>query len=75
MIQNDNRLRDMGTNSWLPKGKVGGMINYEFWTNRCTLPYIQQINIKDLLYSTENYSQYVAITYNGKEYEKGYVYI
>ena len=23
MIQNGNRLRDMGKNSWLPKGKEG----------------------------------------------------
>ena len=30
---------------------------------------------KDLLYSTENYIQYLVITYNGKESENIYIYI
>ena len=41
----------------------------EFGINRYTLPYIKQINNKDLLYSTGNYIQYLLITYNGKESE------
>ena len=32
-------------------------------TNRHTLFYIKKINNKDLLYSTENYTQYLIITY------------
>ena len=32
-------------------------------TNTHTLFYIKQINNKDLLYSTENYTQYLIITY------------
>ena len=33
-------------------------------------------NNKDLLYSTENYIQFLVIAYNGKESEKGiYIYI
>ena len=32
----------------------GGGINWEEGINRCTLPYITQINNKDLLYSTGN---------------------
>ena len=31
---------------------------------------IHKINNKDLLYSTENYTQYFVITYMGKESEK-----
>ena len=35
------------------------------------------MNNKDLLHSTGNYTQYVVITYKGKEYEKidTYAYI
>lgn len=43
--------------------------------NRYTLPYVKKIN-KDLLYSTENYIQYLVRTYNGKEYKKWrYIYV
>ena len=38
-----------------------------------TLLYIKQITKKDLLYSTGNYTQYLVITYNGKESEKEYI--
>ena len=30
---------------------------------------------KDLLYSTGSYTQYLVITYNGKDSEKEYIYI
>ena len=36
---------------------------------------MKQINNKVLLYSTENYIQYLVINRNGKEYEKEYIYI
>ena len=53
-----------------------GGINEEFGINRYTLLYIKWIKNEDLLYSTGNYIQYLIITYNGKEPEKGkYVYI
>ena len=42
--------------------------------NRYTLLYIKEMNNKDLLYSTGNYTQYVVITYKGKEYEKIDIY-
>ena len=59
------------TNLGLPKGKGGkGGINYEFGVNRYTVLYAKQINNKNLLYSTGNCTQYFAITYMGKEYEK-----
>ena len=48
------------TNLQLPKGKGG----------RDTLLYIKLITNKDLLYITENYTQYFVITYIGKESEK-----
>ena len=56
------------TNLWLPKGKGGDKL--EHGINKCTLPYIKQINNKDLLQSTGNYIQYLVINYNGKESEK-----
>ena len=34
-----------------------------------------QINDKDLLCSTGNYTQHLVITYNGKESEKEYMYV
>ena len=46
--------------------KVGG-VNWEYGINRCTLPYIKQINNRHLLYSTGNYIQYLVITYNRRE--------
>ena len=53
---------------------VGWEIYQEFGINRYTLLYIKQANNKDVLYSTENYTQYLVITYNGKESEKEYIY-
>ena len=59
------------TNLWLPKGTGGvGGINQEFGISRCKLLYMKQINNKVLPYSTGNYTQYLVINYNGKEYEK-----
>ena len=47
-----------------------GEKNQQFGINIYTLLYIKQISNKDLLYSTGNYTQYLVITYNGKESEK-----
>ena len=52
----------------------GGGMDWEFGISRCKLVYIEWIN-KVLLYSTGNYIQYPVINYNGKEYEKEYIYI
>ena len=57
------------------KGGVGGVMNWEYGINRCTLPYRKQVNSKDLLYSTGNSIQYPGINHNGKEYKKECVYI
>ena len=43
---------------WLPKGKEGRRINWEFGINRYTLRYVKQITNKDLLYSTGNSTRY-----------------
>ena len=60
------------------KGDGGGgrvEINEEIGINRYTLRYIKQINNRDLLHSTGNSTQYLVITYDGKESEKEYIYI
>ena len=57
------------------QGEGWGDINQEFGISRDILLYIKQVNNKDLLYSTGNYTQYLVITYNGKESEKEYIYI
>ena len=63
------------TNSQLPKGREVGM-NQEFGINRYTLLYVKQITNMDLLYSTENTTQYFIITYKGKNLKKNrYVYM
>ena len=48
-------------------GDWGGM-KWEVGVSRCKLLYIEWINNKVLLYSTENYIQYLMINHNGKEY-------
>ena len=55
--------------------REGGGINEEFGINRYTLLYIKYINNRDLLYSSGNYTQYLAIIYHGKESEKEYIHI
>ena len=51
------------------KGKGREGINQEYGINRYTPLYIKWINNKDLVYSTGNCIQYLAITYNGNESE------
>ena len=63
------------TNLWLPKGKGGGSgINQEFGISRYKLLYIKQIKKQGPTVSTGNYIQYLVINYNGREYEKEYIY-
>ena len=47
---------------------VGGGMEWEAGVSRCKLVYIEWINNKVLLYSTENYIQNPMINHNGKEY-------
>ena len=54
---------------------VGGRMEWKVGVSRCKLLYTEWIKNKVLLYSTENYIQYLGITYNGKESEKEYIYM
>ena len=49
-------------NLWLPGGRVGGGIDWEFGIDMYTLLYLKSITKKDLLYSTGNSAQYSIIT-------------
>ena len=58
------------------KGENGvrGEINQEFGINIYTVLYIKQISNKDLLNITKNCTQYIVITFKGKDSEKEYTY-
>ena len=61
--------------TWLLKGKKGlKEINQEFGINIYTLLYIKYIT-ENLLYNTENYTQYFVLTYKGKEFEKDQIHV
>ena len=47
---------------------VHGIAKSQTWLSNWTVVY--KIDNKDLLYSTENYTQYFVITYNGRECTK-----
>ena len=57
------------------KGESGGEINWEIGTDVYTLLYIKQITNRNLLYSTENPTQYSVMTYMGKESKKEWIYV
>ena len=42
-------------------------LNQEFGIKTYTLLHVKQVTKKDLLYSTQKYTQYLVITYNEKE--------
>ena len=53
----------------MPRSQGQGRKDWEFEISKYKLLYIKLIN-KFLLYSTENYIQYLAINHNGKKNEK-----
>ena len=62
------------TESWIEnrlavaKGEdFGGGVECEVGVSRCKLLYMEWINNKVLLYSTEDYIQYPMMNHNGKE--------
>ena len=64
-LQNRKGFTDIEHKLMVTKGEGGGGgINWEYGTDRYTPLYIKWINIKNLLYSTGNYIQYLVITYN-----------
>ena len=75
-LWNRNRLTDIENRLVVAKGeRVGGVMAWEIGVSRCKLLYIDWINNKVLLYSTENHIQYPMINHNGKEYLKKNIYI
>ena len=70
LFTKQNGLTDIENKRTVTKGEREGGINQEFGSNMYTLLHIKQINSKDLLYSTGNYTQHSVITYMGKESEK-----
>ena len=61
---------------WLPRGRGRGEgIEWEFGVRRCKLLYIEGINNKVLLYSTQKYIQYHVIIMEKNEKECICVYI
>ena len=52
------------------QGGKGGGISWKIGIDTCTLLHIKQITNKDLLYSTDNSTQYSVMAYMGKESKK-----
>ena len=57
--QNRNRLTDTQNKFMVTKQEEGVTMNYEYGINRYKILFIRQISNKDLLYSRENYTQYL----------------
>ena len=63
------------TGGWQRVGEAGGGgKDWEFEISRRKLVYTEWITDKVLLYSTGNYTQYLMIKCNGKEYDKECIY-
>ena len=60
-MQNRNRLIDIENKG---RGKAAGATE-GYWLDRHKVPSIKWTSNKDILYSTENYSHYLIITFNG----------
>ena len=54
-------------------GGGGGEMDWEFGFGICTLRYVELLANGDLLYSTENSTQYSVVIYVGKESEGKWV--
>ena len=62
------------TDLWLPRGRGGGGMDWEFGRSRCKLLSVGWMINKVPLYSTGNSIQHSLINHNGQEYEK-YMYV
>jgi len=71
-LWNRNKIMDIENRLVVAKGGVGGRMEWEVEVSRCKLLYIEWINNNVLLYSTENYIQYLTINH---EYKQEYIYI
>ena len=56
------------------EGGEGGL-DWEFGIHTYKVLQIEKISNKVLLYSTGNYIKYPVINWNGKEYEKMYIFV
>ena len=56
------------------KERRSGM-DWEFGVSRCKLLHLEWINNEVLLYSTGNYVQSLGIDHDGRQYEKGNIYV
>ena len=75
-LWNRNWITDIENRMVVAKEEgIGGGMEWEFGVSRRKLLYIEWINNKVLLYSTENYIQYPMINHNGKEYIKKCIYM
>ena len=70
-IYETESLMDIENRLVVAKGEgFGGGMEWEVGASRCKLLYMEWINNKVLLCSTENCIQYPMINHNGKEYFK-----
>ena len=66
-LWNRNRIMNIENRLVVAKQEgVGGGMEWEVGVSRCKLLYIEWINNKVLLYSSENYIKYLMINHNGK---------
>lgn len=56
-----------------PEEGAGGEMEWEVGISRCELSYTEWINNKVLMYSTENYIQYLMIKHSRKEQKRIYI--
>jgi len=71
-LWNGNRLTDIQNRLAVAKGEGCGRMDWEFGISRCKVLYIEWINNKVLLYSSEDYIRYSAIKHSGKDHENDY---
>ena len=76
-MQNRIRLKDIEKLMVIKGDRLGvGGMDWGFGTDDiCTMRYMELLANRDLLYSTENSTQYSAIIYVGKESEREWIHM
>ena len=75
LFTNRNTVTDIENKPMVTSWEKGGEINKEIGIDIYTLLYIKQIANRNLLYSTENSTQYSVIPYMGNESKTDWIYI
>ena len=75
LFTNRNTVTDIESKPMVTSWERGGEINKEIGIDIYTLLYIKQIANRNLLYSTENSTQYSVIPYMGNESKTEWIYI